>query len=212
MLFVCRGIRHAHGIERFRYSDNAFALNEPPENLTYSLCRRLVNNQPMPVIGAFFVSVAGKRAYKFALLSANIQRASDIDGRCCNNALVYDILHADRNTLRSGVHTARCSINSVIQHNKPDIALNEKTVNNRACFDVVSAQARQILYDNTVDDFRLNIANHSFKRRTAEIRAGPAVVNIKIDNFDIALLSYILLQNFSLRYDRTALAYLFVLL
>ena len=77
--------------------------------------------------------------------------------------------------------------------------------------DVVAAQAGQILGDDHVYLFGLDIGNHTLEIRTVEVRSAPAVVDVGVENAEAVLLDKLVEQRL-LVVDTLGRAFVLILL
>ena len=84
-----------------------------------------------------------------------------------------------------GVHPG---VDTVQQGDVADTVLREVSLHVVAGQDVVAAQAGQILGDDHVYLFGLDVGNHTLEIRTVEVRSAPAVVDVGVENGQTVLL------------------------
>ena len=70
--------------------------------------------------------------------------------------------------------------------------------------DIVSAETRQILDDDAVDNTGAQVDNHALKVRAVEVGAGVAVINVQSGHSHVGLRVYELGQQFALAGDAVA--------
>ena len=101
---------------------------------------------------------------------------------------------------RHHIHCGTASvggINIVVQGDKAYSVSGKNIIDILPDLNIIAPEARQILYDNSIDFARLRVLKHTLYIRAVEIGARPAVVDILVHNFT-AKFRRIALQNYAL--------------
>ncbi len=149
--------------------------------------RRPVVNYKLTAVGfVLAIAVRRERAYEFALSAAYIERTAHLYGNIAA-ILVVDYIF-ERNDYIVDRGGACNAVDLVVDGDKTDAEKRKNRFQILARLYIVSAEARQILYDNAVDFFVCRVLYHTLKVGAVEIGAAEAVVGIAIEKLHIGAL------------------------
>ena len=141
--------------------------------------RNLLINDDLVLFGrVHFVAI-----YRFAADKLPLALLIPLDGLdLLGNVLGVHVVHngaEGRNIIGAGLHA---SVDAVQEGNVAHPMLREVPLHVVTGHDVVTSQTAQVLGNDHVDLFGLNIADHSLKIRAVKVGAAPAIVNVGVIN------------------------------
>ena len=171
--------RRGHDIQSVELFHNTACRNPiciPVENHADNFGGLWVNNQLMPILRAFLITVGGIVTKKFPPFPLHCKGGFDLDGELPDVVIVHDVGEGNNGaTISVGVFQ---TVDVVQDRNNTDAFLREILLHKSAKFRVIAAQPGIILKNDAVDFSRLNIGNHPFILWPVKISAWVAIIGI----------------------------------
>ncbi len=200
------GVGDAHLVEPFRNADDAHALQEPLEDAADHFGGSRVHHQMVAVVRVLAVAVGGEGADELPLAPFPVQGGADLVGDIPAVLIVHHVFKGYEGVVDGGgvLHAV-----DVVHHgDKTDVEQGEDHLQILADQDVVPAQPGQVLDDDAVDCAAFDVVHHPLEIRAVEVRPGPAVVDIRARQADIAAAVHVFAGDILLCGD--AVAFLFI--
>ena len=177
-------------------TDFSHSIFKQGKDAPHHLRRRRIDNKTVMILRVLTVPVAGEGPDKLASLLLGVEGAFDLLGNVTGILGVEQVLQRHHHV----VGTAG-TVDIVCNGNKSHAVLRQPALQIAACFDVVTAETGQILYQYAADVPAFHVPQHPLKGGALEIRAGIAIIGIAFCHYQLRMIFDILLQQLPLVSD-----------
>ena len=194
--FVLTGAGDALLVQLLGNTDLTHSIFKQGEDAPHHLRRRRVDDQTVMILRVLTVPVAGECSDELAPLLLGVEGAFDLLGDVACILGVKQILQRHHHVVGAAV-----AVDIVRDSDEPHTVLRQPTLQIAACFDVITAETGQVLYQHTADAPTFHVPQHPLKGGALEIRAGIAVVGIAFRHYQLRMIFDIRLQQLPLVAD-----------
>ena len=194
--FVLTGAGNAFFVQLLGNTDLPHSVFEQGKDAPHHLRRRRVDDQTIMILRVLTVPVAGEGPDELAPLLLGVEGAFDLLGDVACILGVKQILQRHHHVVGAAV-----AVDIVRDSDEPHTVLRQPTLQIAACFDVITAETGQVLYQHTADAPVPYVPQHPLKGGALEIRAGIAVVGIAFRHYQLRMIFDIRFQQLSLVAD-----------
>ena len=156
----------------------------------------------MLVSRVFQVSITGKGAEKFSRLALDTELRPQLLGKAAAVCLVHDVLDGDGNII---AQRRVFTVQIVIDRDEPDAHIRENAFQILAGFDILTAKAGQVFYDDAVCFLFTDSVHDAPEAGTVIVGAGVTVVYLLANQRDLRVVLYELADQLALVVDTLAL-------
>ena len=197
--FVLPRRRNIHFVELLIDTHVAHTLATPQENLLNDRSRFGVHNKAVLIFGVFQITVLFPSADIFTVLHLGFQSGKDLSGNVLRIEIVDDVGERCR---KLRIVCNGFGIVIVVHGNKAETDERTDLFQELTGLNVVSAETREVFYDNAVNITETSRINHTLKFGSHKVCAGEAVVDINGNLTHCRVVCDKVLQIFDLAFDR----------
>jgi len=210
LAFVVGGVRDAAFIERSHNGAHTGAVQVHPIDESDDFSRFLVDQQFVTVGGIFFVAVLGEGAHEQTAAALHVEGRADALG--VGGDVVF-VDHAAHGVVEKvdGDALALAGVDGVIHGDVAHLQAWKNLAEVAAAFTGVATEAGAVLDDDAVDLLRVDVRHHAQEVGAVEARAGVAVVDVAVMQFDVRLVVDEVRQQTLLIDDRVGFGFVAVL-
>ena len=197
---VLTGAGDALLVQLLGNTDLTHSIFKQGEDAPYHLRRRRVDDQPVVILRVFAVAVAGECSDELTPLLLGVEGTLNFPGNVTGILGVEQILQRHHHVVGAAV-----TVDVIRDGDEPHAVLRQPALQIAACFDVVTAETGQILYQYAADTPAFHVPQHPLKGGALEIRAGIAIIGIAFCHYQLRMIFDILLQQLPLVSDGVTL-------
>ena len=197
--FVLPRRRNIHFVELLIDTHVAHTLATPQENLLNDRSRFGVHNKAVLIFGVFQITVLFPSADIFTVLHLGFQSGKDLSGNVLRIEIIDDV---GERCCKLRIVCNCFGIVVVVHGNKAETDERTDLFQELTGLNVVSAETREVFYDNAVNITETSRINHTLKFGSHKVCAGETVVDENGSFTHSRVICNIVLQVFNLTFDR----------